>query len=395
MRIGMILDIEYLDDHRVINEARYLFRHTHELYVLCINFDNRPHFETVDGIVIVRFNMSHKSKNILFGMVNTFPLYDWIWATEIKDFIVKYKIEALHVHDFYMIKSAFLANLKFRLPLTLDLHENFPAAVKSYTWANSFPRRFFVRPDRWKTKEKRYLSFADNIVVLSEIFSQTLCTQYPSLKTKRFAIYPNVPNADWFLSLPVEHSIVNSVNGFVLFYVGVIGIRRGMVTCFEALKLLIPHIPEIKLLLIGPVDKSDQTLFNNYVNDPSIKDYIIYHRGTDYKELPSYVTASDVCLAPFINNPNHDSGISNKVFQYMMFERPVLLSDSKPHQMLVDETGCGYIFKDTDVNDFVNAILKLYRHPEMRREMGLNGKKAILEKYNLEMAGKALLELYS
>jgi len=394
MRIGMILDNEYLTDARVPNEARHLARRGHEVYVLCINFDNRPHLETVEKVNIIRFGMSRKRKNRLFGIVNTFPLYNWIWAVEIEHFIVTHKIETLHVHDLYMSKPAFLANLKFRLPVTLDLHENYPAAVKGYTWANSFPRRILVRPDRWKTKELRYLSYADNIVVLSEAFRKTLCAEYPSLCAKRFAVYPNVPDVGWFLSLPADRMVLEDNVGFVLFYFGVIGVRRGMATCFEALKLLIPHIPEVKLLLIGPVDKADQALFNHYLNEPLLKDHIIHHTWKDLQELPSYINASDICLAPFINSPQHDSGISNKVFQYMLFERPVLLSDSRPHQMLVNETFCGCTFRDTDVNDLAYTTLKLYHNSEMRREMGQNGKKAVMEKYNLDIAGEVLEELY-
>lgn len=394
MRIGMILDNEYLTDARVPNEARYLVRNGHEVFVLCINFDNRSYFETVDGVHVVRFDMKRRSKNRLFGVVNLFPLYNWIWAVKIKHFIVKYKIEALHAHDLYMSKPVYMANLKFNLPITLDLHENYPAAITGYTWANKFPHKILVLPSRWKKKEKRYLLYANNIVVLSEAFRQTLCEEYPSLQTKRFVVYPNVPDAKWFLSVPVDCSIRDSISGFVLLYFGVIGIRRGMVTCFEAMKKLIINIHEIKLLLIGPVDRSDRELFDCYLNDPTIKDNIIYLPWIDLKELPSYINASDVCLAPFINSPHIDSGISNKVFQYMLFERPVVLSDSKPHKMIVDETGCGHIFKDVDVNDFVNVILKMYNNPEVRKEMGTKGKKAILEKYNLEKTGKALEDLY-
>jgi glycosyltransferase involved in cell wall biosynthesis len=390
----MILDNEYLTDTRVSNEARHLVQHGHEVYVLCINFDSRPHFETVEGVNIVRFNMKRSRKNKLAGIVNTFPLYDRIWTKEIKKLIAGYRVEALHAHDLYMAKATHDANMGFNLPVTLDLHENYPAAVKGYTWANSFPRKLLVKPDDWKKKEHRYLSYADHIVVLSEAFRQTLCGEYPDLAVKKFAVYPNVPDVDWFLSLPADRSILDHKTGFVLFYFGVIGIRRGMVTCFEALKQLIPNIPEIRLMLMGPVDKADQTLFNHSLNDPVIKDHVIYHRWKDVKELPSYVLASDVCLAPYINSPQHDSGIANKVFQYMLFERPVLLCNSMPHQMLVNETHCGYVFKDTDASDFANVVLKMYHDPGMCREMGRNGKKAVLGKYNLETAGKELDGLY-
>ena len=394
MRIGMILDNEYTTDARVPNEAKYLVNHGHEVYVLCLNFNKFPFFENIEEVNVVRFNMSRKRKNLLFGMVNTFPLYDCIWTKKIKEFIRKYQPDALHVHDLYMAKAAYDANKNTRLPITLDLHENFPSAIMGYTWATSFPRNLLAKPKRWKRKEYPYLSYAANLVVLSDAFRQTLCTEYPMLKTKKFVVYPNVPDTEWFLSVPVNSSILGRSDKFVLLYFGVIGIRRGMVTCFEALKRLIPQIPEIQLLMIGPVDKADQPVFQQYAENTELKNHIIHYPWKDIAELPSYITASDICLAPSVNSPQHDSGIGNKVFQYMLFERAVVLNDSRPHQELINEARCGCVFHDLDVDDFAEKIKMLYLHPEMRKEMGQNGKKAVMKKYNLAMAGQSLVHLY-
>ena len=395
MRIGMILDNEYLVDARVPNEARYLAQQGHEVYVLCINFDNRLHFETVDGVNIVRFNMSRSRKNILFGMVNTFPRYDYIWERRIRKFIVEYKIEALHAHDLYMARATYCANRKFSLPITLDLHENYPDAVKGYTWANTFPRKLLARPEKWKKKEYRYLSYADNIVVLSDGFKQTLCEEYPDLAAKNFAVYSNVPDVDWLLSFPIIPDILEKEGHFILLYFGVIGVRRGMALCFEALKRLVPDIPETLLLLIGPVDRADRPLFDSYMNDTTVRAHTIHFPWKDISELPSYITISDVCISPAINSPQHHSGIGNKIYQYMLFGRPLVVTNSKPNMALVDETRCGLIFEDLNVDDLSEKIKTLYHHPEMREELGRNGRKAVIEKYNVEIAGKELENLYA
>jgi glycosyltransferase involved in cell wall biosynthesis len=391
----MILDNEYLIDARVPNEARYLVQNGYEVYVLCLNFDQRPHFETVDGVHIVRFSLSRRWKNILFGTVNTFPLYDWIWKRQISRFIDRYQITALHAHDLYMIKAAHMANRKRHLPITVDLHENYPEAVKGYTWANRIPRKWLARPEIWKKKEHRYLSYADHIIVLIESFRQTICSEYPDLAVKNFVEYPNVPDTDRFLSLPVDASVIQRQQAFfTLLYFGVIGVRRGMELCFEALKILIPQIPEIRLMLIGPVDKADQPLFLQYMNDAMLKEYIDYYPWIDIKELPSFLLASDVCVSAAIQSPQHDSGIGNKIFQYMLFERPIVVTNSKPILKLVEETSCGFTFEDLNAEDMAEKIMTLYRQPSLRKTMGQNGKNAVMKKYNLQNAGKNLEKLY-
>jgi glycosyltransferase involved in cell wall biosynthesis len=173
-----------------------------------------------------------------------------------------------------------------------------------------------------------------------------------------------------------------------------IGVRRGMAVCFEALKLLVPVIPEVRLLLIGHIDKADRPLFDSYMNDAAIRAHTIHYPWKDISEIPSYIAISDVCVSAAINSPQHDSGIGNKIFQYMLFERPVVVTNSKPLTALLDETRCGLIFEDLDAGDMAEKIKTLYRHPEMRCAMGRNGRKAVMEKYNLQMAGKRLGELY-
>jgi len=42
-----------------------------------------------------------------------------------------------------------------------------------------------------------------------------------------------------------------------------------------------------------------------------------------------------------------------------------------------------------DVNDAAKKIVYLYDHPERKKEMGLNGRKAVIEKYDFELVGKA------
>lgn len=395
MKIGVILDKEITKDQRVLNEINILEKKGHQIFVLCPDLYHLGLSGKIgETITVIRFKMSNRQREILFGIVNRLPLYNWIWQKEIRQFIQKTGVEAIHTHDLYMAKPVYAANKKYCLPITLDLHENFPAAIQSYTWATQFPKSLLVAPKHWNKKEKRYLQYADNIVVLCESFKNELLQKYPSLSQKRFAIYPNVPNVNELTSYEIHPEVLPNNNDFILFYFGAIGVRRGLITCFEALKKIAVTNPQIKLLLIGPIDKGDRELFNKYMEDPIIKKQIIYFPWKDLSEFPSYVHQCQVGLSPLIKNPQHDSGIANKVFQYMLFETPVLVSDCTPQLELVKETCCGLVFHNQDVNDLVDKILYLYKHPEECKTMGQKGKEAVLKKYNSQMAGNALNSLY-
>ena len=74
--------------------------------------------------------------------------------------------------------------------------------------------------------------------------------------------------------------------------------------------------------------------------------------------------------------------------------KPVLTADSLPMRRIVDKTKAGLVFKSKDDNDLTEKIIQLYENPELRKQLGKNGKKAVLEKYNWENTSKNLIKLY-
>lgn len=392
--ILMVVDNEFRSDPRVFNEAKILVNNGFHVLVLCLNFSNLPALEEKEGIKIKRIKISKRLKNYLFSSVNTIPFYDLFWAFQIKKAVKEFDPDFIHVHDLYMARSAKWANKK-KKKLILDLHENYPAAVMSYNWAIKFPKRLFARPTRWQKKEYSFLKYANNIIVLSEEFRDSLLQKYPDLIKIDFVVYPNVPDISELYSYNVDTRILDAGDSFVLFYFGGIAERRGIFTCFEALKKLINNKLNVKLLIIGPVDRADLPLFNQYLSDTIIQSHIIYFPWKDISNLPSYVIKSSACLSPIIKNEQHESGVANKVFQYMLFERPVIVSDCKPQVSIIKKYDCGLVFKSGDADDLASKIEFLINHPEQSMVMGKNGKIAVINEYNIENYKLNLLNMYT
>ncbi len=394
MNIGVIVDNEFNHDARVRNECKILAQAGHDVTVLCFNFGKYKTFEKVGNINVYRISIKQKIRNIFFAFNNSIELYNIFWSNKIKKFIKKFNIDALHVHDLYMAKAAHYATKITNINFTLDLHENYPAAVKGYQWMYQFPFTYLIRPQKWERLEKKYLEYPNNIVVLSESFRNDLLLKYPFLNKKTFAVYPNVPDLEEFKNYKIDQSMYPKDSDFILFYFGVISQRRGVFTVIDALEKLIKEIPAIKLLLIGPADKAEKEKFLKTINTPKLKRHITWYPWKDIRLLPSYINISDICLSPIVKNDQHESGVANKVFQYMIFERPLIVSDCKPQTKIVNEEQCGLVFKSEDAGDLAQKIIILYQNKDMRIQMGENGKKAVEEKYNTKNFGKNLVNLY-
>ncbi len=394
MKIGLIVDNEYNNDPRVRNEAKALYRVGFDVKVLCFNYGSYKKREFVEGVSVTRVKINKKLKNFLFGIMNSLPVYHYFWKNKIVRFIRKEKIDIIHVADLYMARSGYLAKCKTGVKLVVDLKENYPAAVVNYEWTRHFFKGMIAKPYKWKKLEGAYLRHSDFIVTMCDVLKERLIDRYAFLKAENIFVYMNVPDTDFLLSQPYIKNVIETKGSFLVVYFGGVAIRRGVVTAIEAVGMLRSKKEDIKLLIIGPVDNSEKDYFDTFFNNPVYNEILIYIPWIELSELPSYLTNADVGISPIIKSEQHETTIANKMFQYSLFGKPIIVSDCEPQVRIVNADDSGLIFRSEDAEDLASKILYLKNNPKIAMQMGENGKKAVLTKYNLNEGSKELLSLY-
>jgi glycosyltransferase involved in cell wall biosynthesis len=394
MKIGVIIDNELNNDKRVLREIEILKENGYEIFILCFAFENKT-YDAIDNTRITRINIRKSIKNILFFILNTLPAYEWLWSFHIKRLIKQYDIDVLHVHDLYMARAAKqgIRRSGKNIPMILDLHENYPFAVTSYNWTKGLFRSFISRPEVWQQKEKEYLSYADKIIVLSEDFSELLISRYPELDTKEFIAFPNVPDVEQWNLITSETVIIPfKKTSPILFYFGVIAERRGIFKALEVFSELVRENYSLTFLLIGPVDKKDRNRFFNLIKSERLSDRIEYIPWIDISELKAYLEICDICIAPFEKNPQHESGVANKIYDYMSGRKAIIASDCGPQQKLIEKYNCGIIYSNN--TEMKEALIKLLMDENLRRKLGMNGYSAVIEHFNINKVKEKLLAVY-
>ena len=392
MKIGVVLDNEFDNDHRVQKEVRLLLENGHEVFVLCFDFGNS--YKDYKKTIVSRISLPKKLKDALVILNTNFPFYEMFWAKHIKKWISQHELDAIHAHDLYMAKPSKDAILKSKrsILLTLDLHENYPYAINSYQWATKGIRKHIVSPKKWHKKEAKYLDLADNIIVLSKPFQKDLQAKYPFLKETPFFTHPNMPDLESFKSFEANNFKVDfSANKPTLFYFGVVAKRRGIIDLLNWITKILAGGLLFHSLIIGPTDKADTQEFQSLINNPILKDNITYIPWSDVKYLPAYLKKIDIGLAPFEVNPQHDSGVANKLYQYMYGEIPILATPCKAQKKLIEDANCGIVYNTFE--DFKNALTRLINDKYHTKELGENGKKNLLKLYS-EQADRKFLEIY-
>lgn len=395
MNIGIVVDNELNNDKRVLREIEILKEAGHRISVLCFRFDNTS-YSNIEGINITRIRIRRKFKDILFFFLNTIPAYEWLWSCRIGRFISKNGIDVLHVHDLFMAKAgrSGINRSGKNVPMILDLHENYPYAVTTYNWTKGFLRNLVAKPSLWQKKEKDYLGYADHIIVLSDDFRDVLIQRYPGLSKKHFTALPNVPD----LPQAERQGIVPARTVFsegvvVILYFGVVAERRGIFDVLSVLRQMADMEHPVAFLIIGPVDKKDKQPFLQEINSEHLRNRVQYIPWIDMTDLKSYLAVSEICIAPFHKNPQHESGVANKIFDYMLGKKPLIVSDCRPQAAIIENFNCGIVYRNN--KELRKAIETLSADPQLRRKMGENGYKAVMRHYNMNLLKGDLTALYS
>ena len=139
----------------------------------------------------------------------------------------------------------------------------------------------------------------------------------------------------------------------------------------EAIQLLIEEImPEV----INKIENARLIVLGGNVD--SKQEYLINPGSVPHDDIPSFIQACDLCVAPIISG----SGTRLKILEYLACGKAVV-STSKGAEGIDLEKGKEIVISN-DVHDFSEKIVGLLKNDKERNIIGLNGKEAINKKYS-------------
>jgi glycosyltransferase involved in cell wall biosynthesis len=361
------------------------------VHLFCIDLEGRRRQEDLEGIRVHRHPIPRWFYNKLGALSLTLPFYgDW-FRRRLGPFLKENRIEVLHVHDLPLAAVGISASRSFGIPCVLDLHENFPAALRTYGYARTFLGRLLIWPSAWERFERRMVRRADHVVVVIEEARDRIVGL--GVPESRVQVVPNTVDLDSFRALPIQESIADRLGEkrFRVLYTGGFDEHRGLDTALDAAALAAPTAPDLELVLVGsgrtqPRMREKALLLG--------MDRVVRFEGWQpFSSFPSYIQASDVGLIPHVKTPHTDSTIPHKLFHYMSLGRPVITTDCRPLERIVLETGAGLVVPHSDPQAMAEAFLRL-RDAALRAKMGEAGRSAVEAGYRWDVTVEPLLSLY-
>jgi len=299
----------------------------------------------------------------------------FIW--HIKHALFSSRASILFAEDIYTLPFVVIFGKLKRVKIFYDSRELFGylAGLNERKFLQSF----------WKTVEKLFIKHANHIITTGSIDSDVLKEMYGVTNT---IVLRNLPN---FYKPAQKTDLRNqleiSSDKKILLYQGVILKGRGIEKIFD----ILPDIPEFVFVLIGGGEF--EKYYEKLAVDRKVIDQVFFIGKFSQEDLPKLTPSADVGIALIENiSKSYYYALPNKLFEYIMAEVPVVVSNLPQMKEIVDKFNVGFAVDPNNKDELITALKNLTSDEVQYKEFKQNCKIAS-EALNWENEVGNLLEL--
>lgn len=238
---------------------------------------------------------------------------------------------------------------------------------------------------------------ADRIVVVTPAFKDHLI-RYWSVPEEKISIVENGVETGLFRPDPAAVEVrkelrlerVQGNDRFLICYIGTMGMAHGLETLIAAAEELEKTLPRAVFLLIGEGAEKQHIVDMAAARGLTNMQFL----GQQSRhQIPAFVSAADICLVMLKKTDLFKTVIPTKLLEYMACERAVLVAVDGQARQIVEEAQAGVFVEPEDSQALAMAICALEREPEQRRQMGINGRRYIVEKLSREQTARTYISV--
>lgn len=412
----------FTNDARVLRECTTLSENGYTVDLICIDDPNdinlKKHESINDNFEVYRVRRYPITLNILQGLLKNTKRHKWlllimalIFGLMLYNFLIPTLIIAALLFILYIptVRKAFI---KFNIIIRMIAR----GYMKKYNIyhsndLNTLPQGYFC--SKWRFKRKKLVYDSHEVQTsrtgynspiygkLEKFLIGKIDTMIVENNTRAkyneelYGFYPNVLHNYPFKTISEElnkidlHKELNlSPQEKILLYQGGIQVGRGLEKLIEA----IPLFKEGTLVLVGDGNQKEELI--QLVKQKQLENRVKFIPKVPLEDLPKY-TKNAYLGFQVLNNVcfNHWSASSNKLFEYMMAEVPVIACSFPEIKKVVIENEIGICVDSHSPEDIARGVNDLLLNENKRNKMSENCVQA-QNKYNWEKEEEILISLY-
>jgi glycosyltransferase involved in cell wall biosynthesis len=350
---------------RVTKEATSLAKNYSVTVLLWNRKSNTSHTKYENGYEVIEFG--HKApygRKVIFYWV--------VWWYAIFKHLLKNKFDVIHVCGLDSYPPVLLLRLFKKYRIVYDIFDFMADSLPVGTPQIIVNFVSYI--------ERKLTNQADGVIIVDE----SRRNQLNGIDISNLEVVMNCVD-DHINILTCD---VASDNSFAVFYGGMLSFQyRGL----EKIINIVKDMPDIKLIIAGNGEDEDKIklLCMEYDN-------IEFLGQISNKNALELTYTSDVVFA-FYNPaiPINRLASPNKLFEAMMCGTPIIINSETSIAKVVEEENCGLVVPYDDEFGLKKIIVMLKNNSDIKKSLGLNGRKAFTRQYNWKSMECRLLKLYS
>ena len=321
--------------------------------------------EVMDGVKVTALP---KARNRLWSMLGTWRMFKLAY---------RQKCDVYHFHDPQLLPVGLLLKLLTKGKVIYDTHEDYPKIILTMRWLPPIARRLVSYV--FSFLEKSVSARLDYVVAATDSIAK-------EFKTGKVATIKNYPVLE-----RIQPKCKYNSEPTTLIYAGLLTESKGISELVQAMKYL-DYSRNIKLTLCGEFSPESYEEKVRRLEGFEKVEYLGWLKPEEVWLQMTQATVGIVCLHPI---PTYVVAMPVKLFEYMAAGLPVIASNFPLWKEIVEVNNCGLTVNPLNPIEIAKAIEYLVEHPDEAKMMGVNSRKAIVEKYNWENESRKLIALYA
>lgn len=235
---------------------------------------------------------------------------------------------------------------------------------------------------------------ARRVLCLSEATRRRL-VEYWHVPEEKIVVLPLAADTELF-GARYDASEVRRSLGFgdepVVGFVGSFQLWHGLENLVESFVDVRQHVPRARLLLIG--DGPARQTIEECAHTLQVQDAITITGRVSYRDIPRYLAAVDVAVAPYPKLKYEMWFSPLKLYEYMAAGKAIVASRCGQIPDVLQDGHTGLLVEPGDVADLARALRQAIADPDLRQRLGANARRQAETRHSWAHVAEKLKEIY-
>ncbi len=268
-------------------------------------------------------------------------------------------------------------------------------AIRGEPYSRLNANEKFLRSFTWflGVFERRMLERARRIIAVSDFTRRELHHYYEHRYDRKVRVVHNGVDIDKFKPPQDKHRVKLELgwnpDDIAILSVGRLYARKGLFTLIESMPTVVKRFKNAKFIVSGKGQSDEMKKLITHATRLGVRDNVIFTGYTPDKKLPRLYQAADVFA--FSTYYEHHPFA---VLEALSSQLPVVTTNVGGIPETITNGKDGFMCQPFNAREFSDRILYLLDHPEAAKEMALQARKTVVERFDWRIVVQKVLKVY-